>query len=117
MLSKNTVEKTGECENCGNVEIIKAWNGVWHCEIGKREQSSGGLVGIKRKTYRSKLRQYGVKEHTCNECNLKSSDFRFFDVHHVNGVHMDNRKENLQLLCPNCHRNKTIEYWNKVRKT
>lgn len=24
-------------------------------------------------------------------------------LHHINGVHNDNRLENLQILCPNCH--------------
>lgn len=25
------------------------------------------------------------------------------ELHHINGDNMDNRLENLQLLCPNCH--------------
>lgn len=25
------------------------------------------------------------------------------ELHHINGNHYDNRLENLQILCPNCH--------------
>ncbi len=41
----------------------------------------------------------------CNECKL--SEWRgkpiTIEVDHINGIHNDNRIENLQFLCPNCH--------------
>jgi len=62
-------------------------------------------------TYRSrhnvKLRLIGegLKLHRCEECGL--TEWRgaplSMALHHINGDGRDNRLENLQLLCPNCH--------------
>lgn len=47
----------------------------------------------------------GLKDGVCERCGL--SDWRGQSIslalHHVNGVRDDNRLENLELLCPNCH--------------
>ena len=46
-----------------------------------------------------------LKEHKCEKCGNE----RWYgqpiplELHHINGNHNDNRLENLQLLCPNCH--------------
>lgn len=54
---------------------------------------------------RKRLLQEGVKEAKCENCGL--SEWMGhpipLELHHVNGVHTDNRLENLQILCPNCH--------------
>jgi 5-methylcytosine-specific restriction endonuclease McrA len=47
----------------------------------------------------------GLKEPHCEICGMDT--WRGLPIslqlHHVNGSRFDNRVENLQILCPNCH--------------
>lgn len=62
-------------------------------------------------TYRSRhnvkvrLLAEGLKENRCELCGLTEwlGKPLSMALHHVNGHGRDNRLENLQLLCPNCH--------------
>jgi hypothetical protein len=63
--------------------------------------------GPKRNRYHLKRRLIadGLKDPACEECGI--SEWRGrplpLELHHVNGDGTDNRVENLNLLCPNCH--------------
>lgn len=44
-----------------------------------------------------------LEAQTCERCRLHN-DLPIHEVHHLNGDHKDNRVENLQVVCPTCHR-------------
>jgi Zn finger protein HypA/HybF involved in hydrogenase expression len=52
-----------------------------------------------------RLLKEGLKESRCEKCGLTEwlGTPLSMALHHVNGDGRDNRLENLQLLCPNCH--------------
>ena len=59
------------------------------------------------KSHSLKLRLFesGLKERKCEVCGIKTWQNKpiTLELHHINGDHYDNRLENLQILCPNCH--------------
>lgn len=62
-----------------------------------------------RRTSRGHLKRRliaaGLKKHRCEECGLAEwrGEPLFLSLHHRNGDGLDNRLENLEILCPNCH--------------
>jgi DNA-binding CsgD family transcriptional regulator len=74
-----------------------------------QEMALSELVVVGRRTGRGHLKKRlikaGLKENHCELCGINEWQGRPLNValHHINGDGMDNRLENLQLLCPNCH--------------
>lgn len=67
------------------------------------------LVSNRPQTSRTHLKdrliKAGIKENRCERCGI--SEWRgkplSMQLHHINGDGLDNRLENLELLCANCH--------------
>lgn len=65
---------------------------------------------VQGSTYQSfklkrRLLKEGIKDGVCECCGLREWQGVSIplELHHINGNNRDNRLENLQLLCPNCH--------------
>ncbi len=61
--------------------------------------------GIKSRELKKRLFQEGIKQKKCESCgNDKwlNNDIPL-ELHHIDGNHFNNKLENLQILCPNCH--------------
>lgn len=54
---------------------------------------------------KKRLIEAGLKEDSCEICGISTwlGKKLTLQLHHINGNHNDNRLENLQILCPNCH--------------
>lgn len=51
---------------------------------------------------KNRLFKEGLKQERCECCGLVDKTITL-ELHHINGNPTDNRLENLQILCPNCH--------------
>ncbi len=96
-------EPNCQCKSCGKPiyrsprQIAKSKTGFFYC--CKAHQKTWRLD--KKTSYRKLA--FDNLPHVCDECGYeKIKDV--LEVHHVNFNHYDDWLENLQILCPTCHR-------------
>ena len=82
----------------------------------------GTNKNIQTSKLKNKLLNEGLKENKCENPNCPCKGGYWLEhplvcqLHHINGIRTDNRLENLQMLCPNCH-SQTDNYCGNANKT
>lgn len=98
MESFDKATKTGICTECGPVDVrVKTTNGgatyIGRCKNAERQYKN---------PYKRSKKDY------CERCGFRAEHPCQLDVDHIDGNHNNNDPLNLQTLCANCHRLKTI---------
>lgn len=99
----------------------QGWNKFGHPGFGNSGQpllavlnknSSLSSSNVKERLFNNK-----IKENKCDICGISEwlGKPLVCELHHINGDNTDNRLENLQILCPNCH-SQTNNFRHKSKK-
>lgn len=86
--------------------ISKFWNSPCkRTPPRKLEELFKKDIKITSHTFKQRLLKHGYFEHKCYKCNLTKWNEKPIpiELEHINGDRLDNRLENLTILCPNCH--------------
>jgi hypothetical protein len=106
----------------GNHAVLKRWAAVWGISTAhfapfadaarhlRRAETPLDEILVERSSYdRSSLKRRlyaaGIKAARCELCGqgeIWHGKRMSLILDHINGVHDDNRRENLQIVCPNC---------------
>lgn len=87
----------------------QGWNTKEHPNFGNGISLEERFTLQKNKKASSKTKEilfnHALKEKRCEKCGITEwmGEPIIFQLHHINGDPKDDRLENLQILCPNCH--------------
>ena len=113
------------CANCHSLEHrtgehLQANCGLWHresipCNVKYRDPSLIFTPNCKdtyrlQKTYFIKWHLRSAQDYKCSDCGVirwgPDNKMLSLELHHIDGKHSNSTTDNIQLLCPNCHRAK-----------
>jgi Zn finger protein HypA/HybF involved in hydrogenase expression len=95
-----------------NIDISHFTGKGWNIGLKFRPFKEYSLEEILQKDFpfntqnlKRRLLNSGLKEKKCEKCGNSewNGEPIALELHHINGDRNDNRIENLQILCPNCH--------------
>ena len=89
------------CEQCHQIDMYNEYIESW--QQGD-ENGLTGEYGISKRIRRYLFEKYDNKCQICGWGEVNSFTQTVpLEIHHIEGDYTNNKEENLQLLCPNCH--------------
>lgn len=117
-LPENTSTQK-KCYSCGEVKSLELFYNNKSKKQGVTDECKKCLMQIQyTKTTLARIKLIDERGKRCEKCKLSHKNYSFFEVDHIIRVadSKDKRrpifytdKGNLQVLCPNCHKEKTIK--------
>lgn len=101
---------------CTNCKVIKPANWFSKHPKARDGRASWCRICTKKSSALWKRPYMMYKKDTCDRCGFIPEDRCQLDVDHIDENHNNNKLKNLQTLCANCYRLKTITYYNSIRK-
>lgn len=104
LVCKNSTVNKKFC----SVKCSRTFSRIQYIEQWKSGEKSG-TVGKKFKTVSGHIRThlFEINNNSCQTCGWDSINPHTktlpLEIHHIDGDYLNNRPENLQLICPNCH--------------
>lgn len=87
--------------------LLRGCGTPWGHQVTASGDADDALLASRRNRnhLKARLQQAGLLPRACQSCGIDEWLGRPLSLalHHVNGNGHDNRLENLQVLCPNCH--------------
>ena len=119
-LKKQLKSQKGSTHPKGQVFAIKTKTG-WGWKVDSKlwceEVFKGNVIPSHPYRFKDRLVEAGFKENKCDGCGIV--DWRgkpiTLQCHHIDGDERNNKLENIEFLCPNCH-SQTDNYLSKNKK-
>ena len=103
-VPQNEIARRLSCKGDTLKRRLRDWNLMHLKNQGGKGHNNGPIN--QSHLLKKKLWDEGLKPRECEQCGwcVYSLDRRLpLELEHINGDHYDNRIENLEILCPNCH--------------
>mgnify|MGYP001583983509 CR=1 FL=1 len=98
-----------KCFRCKKEFFSDRKNKIYCCRTCKQAASVYRICGANCNSKRKRLKRLGLtKKINCAICGFKPVNICQLDMDHIDGNSLNNNISNIQILCANCHRLKTI---------